>query len=272
NFCEHYYPEFIPNLSSCKSPQQMFGAIAKSWYAKEKGIDPKDIIVVGIMPCTAKKFEITRDEDEKIKDVDISITTRELSRLIKRAGLNFQSLPDEDFDAPLGTSTGAGVIFGATGGVMEAALRTAYEWLTKETLENIEFEAVRGTEGIKRATVNVAGLDVKVAIVSGLANAKTLLDAILAGEESYHFIEIMACPGGCVNGGGQPIQPASVRNYVDLKAKRAEALYNADKDKEVRKSHDNPMIKKLYDEFLEKPGSHIAHDLLHTHYVERDRF
>ncbi len=271
SFCEHYYPEFIDNLSSCKSPQQMFGAITKTYYAEKMGLDPKDIVVVSVMPCTAKKFEVGREDQSAagVPDVDIAITTRELARLIKRKGLMFTDLPDEEFDAPLGTASGAGVIFGATGGVMEAALRTAVETLTKEKLENPEFTEVRGTDGIKEATYNVAGLEVNVAVVSGLANARKLLDDIKAGKATYHFIEVMACPGGCVNGGGQPTQPASVRNFVDLKSLRAKALYESDNNNKLRKSHDNPVIKEIYDSYLEKPGSHKAHKILHTSYVDR---
>ncbi len=273
-FCEHYYPDFIDNLSSCKSPQQMFGAIAKTWYAEKEGIDPKDIFVVSIMPCTAKKFESGRDGQSAagVPDVDVALTTRELGRMIERAGINFTALPDEKFDAPLGTSTGAGVIFGATGGVMEAALRTAVETITGEELTALEFHDVRGIEGIKEASYNVAGNEIKVAVASGLAQARKLLDKIRAGEASYAFVEIMACPGGCVNGGGQPVQPASVRSFTDLRTKRAAVLYNIDKDMPLRKSHNNPVIKDLYDHYLGKPGGHKAHEILHTHYVKRDRF
>ncbi len=270
-FCEHFYPEFIPNLSSCKSPQQMFGAIVKTYYAKKNGIDPKDIVSVSIMPCTAKKFEVGRDNQSAagVPDVDVALTTRELARMIKRAGLVFDRLPEEGFDAPLGESTGAGVIFGATGGVMEAALRTAVETITGETLPNVEFHEVRGTAGIKEAVYNVGGLEVKAAVCSGLANAKVLLNRIKSGEASYHIVEVMACPGGCVNGGGQPTQPASVRNFVDLKGIRAKALYDLDSSMPLRKSHDNPSIKEVYDQFLGKPGSHTAHEVLHTSYVKR---
>ncbi len=273
-FCEYNYPEFIDNLSSCKSPHQMFGAIAKSWYAEKMGIDAKDIYVVSVMPCTAKKFEITRDDEDGagVPDVDVVITTRELARMIKRSGINFNALPEEQFDLPLGASTGASVIFGATGGVMEAALRTAVETLTGKEAESVEFNEVRGTAGMKEATYNVAGMDVKVAVVSGLANAKALLEKVKNGEADYHFIEVMGCPGGCVNGGGQPIQPASVRNFVDIKAKRAAVLYDIDKNMPLRKSHENPVLKELYAEYLEAPGSHKAHKLLHTTYVKRDKF
>ncbi len=275
-FCEHNFPDFLENLSSCKSPQQMFGAVAKTYYAKKMGLDPKDLVVVSIMPCTAKKFETGRDDQSAagggIPDVDVALTTRELSRMIKRAGLNFAALPDEEFDAPLGISTGAGVIFGATGGVMEAALRTANDVLTGKDNKEIDFTEVRGTEGIKEATYNIAGTELKVAAVSGLANARRLLDDIRAGKRDYQFIEVMACPGGCVNGGGQPTQPASIRNFVDLKTLRAKAIYQEDKDLPLRKSHQNPAVKALYDEFLEKPGSHKAHEILHTTYVAREKF
>lgn len=273
-YCEHFFPDFIPNLSSCKSPQQMFGAITKTYYAEKMGIDPKDIFSVSIMPCTAKKFEVGRDDQSAagVPDVDVALTTRELARMIKRAGLIFENLPDEGFDAPLGESTGAGVIFGATGGVMEAALRTAVETLTGEELPKLEFNEVRGTAGIKEATYTVAGMEVKAAVCSGLANAKELLTRIQNGEANYHIVEVMACPGGCVNGGGQPTQPASVRNFVDLKAIRAKALYDLDASMPLRKSHDNPAIKEVYENFLGKPGSHKAHEVLHTSYVKRPKY
>ena len=270
-YCEHYFPDMTENLSSCKSPQQMFGATLKTYYAKKAGIDPKDIVSVSVMPCTAKKFEIGRDDQDAagVADVDIALTTRELARMIKRVGLEFNELPDEKFDDPLGESTGAGVIFGATGGVMEAALRTAVEKLTGETLASLDFNEVRGTKGIKEATYNVAGMDIHVAVASGLGNARALLNKVKAGEASYHFIEIMGCPGGCVNGGGQPQQPASVRNFTDIRALRAKALYDQDAAMPIRKSHENPSIKRLYEEFLGEPGSHKAHELLHTTYVKR---
>ncbi len=272
-FCEHYYPDMLENVSSCKSPQQMFGAVAKTWYAEKMGIDPKDIFVVSIMPCTAKKFEIGRDGQDAsgYPDTDVSLTTRELARMIKRAGINFTALPDEEFDAPLGIGSGAGTIFGATGGVMEAALRTAVETLTGKPAANIEFNEVRGTDGVKEAEYDVAGLKVKVAVASGLVNARKVLDMVKSGEKDYTFIEIMGCPGGCVNGGGQPVQPASVRNFVDLKALRAAALYKDDENLPIRKSHENPVVKTLYDEYFEKPGSHKAHEVLHTHYVPRKK-
>ncbi len=270
-YCEHYFPEMTRNLSSCKSPQQMFGAIAKSYYAEKMGIDPKDIVSVSVMPCTAKKFEIGRpDEDASgYPDVDYSMTTRELARMIKKLGIRFCDLPDEEFDAPLGIGTGAAVIFGATGGVMEAALRTAVETLTGEELPSVDFTQVRGTEGIKEATYEVAGMEVKVAVASGLANARKLLNMVKNGEAQYHFIEIMGCPGGCVNGGGQPQQPGFVRNTTDIRALRASVLYQLDENNPIRKSHENPAIKELYATYLGKPGSEKAHHLLHTTYVKR---
>ncbi len=270
-YCEHYFPELTDNLSSCKSPQQMFGAITKSYYAEKMGIDPKDIVCVSVMPCTAKKFEIGRDDQDAngVPDVDIALTTRELGRMIERAGIQFNSLPDEKFDEPLGIYTGAGVIFGATGGVMEAALRTAVETLTGEELPDVDFVDVRGTAGIKEKTYEVAGMQVKVAVASGLANAKELLKKVESGEADYQFIEIMGCPGGCVNGGGQPQQPGYVRNTVDIRAKRAQVLYDLDKNAPIRKSHENPAIKALYAEYLGEPGSEKAHHLLHTTYVKR---
>ena len=271
-YCEHYFPDMTENLSSCKSPQQMFGATAKTYYAEKMGIDPKDIVMVSVMPCTAKKFEIGRDNENAagVPDVDIAITTRELARLIDRAGLNFQALPDESFDSPLGISTGASVIFGATGGVMEAALRTAVWKLTGEEVDSpIDFTEVRGVQGIKEASYQVAGMEVRVAVASGLKNAAELLNKVKSGEANYHFIEIMGCPGGCVNGGGQPQVPASVRNFTDIRALRAKALYDADASMPLRKSHDNPAVRELYDTYLGAPGSHKAHEILHTTYVKR---
>lgn len=267
NYCEQYYPEFIDNLSSCKSPQQMTGAIIKTWYAKQMNLDPKDIVVVSVMPCTAKKAEIHRDDQDAsgYPDTDVVLTTRELGRMIDRAHIDFTALPDEDFDPALGVATGAGVIFGATGGVMEAALRTAADWITGQDLKDFEYKEVRGDEGIKVVDYKIGDLSLTVGVASGLGNAKTLLERVKAGEH-FDFIEIMCCPGGCINGGGQPLQPASVRNFVDLKAKRAEALYQEDADLPVRKSHQSPLMVKLYDEFLGKPGSETAHKVLHTHY------
>lgn len=273
-FCEHYYPDLLPHLSTCKSPQQMTGAIIKSWYAEKNNINPKDIVVVSIMPCTAKKFEIGREDQDGagLPDTDYVLTTRELSRMIKRSHIDFVNLPDEDFDPTLGVSTGAGAIFGATGGVMEAALRTAADTLTGQDIENVDYTEVRGTEDIKEATYKINGMDIKVAVTSGLKNASILLDKIRNGESDYQFIEVMCCPGGCVNGGGQPIQPASVRNFTDLKALRSKALYDEDRNLPLRKSHENPIIKTVYNEYLEKPGSHLSHKLLHTSYVERFKF
>lgn len=268
-YCEHYFPDMTENLSSCKSPQQMFGATAKTYYAEKMGIDPKNIVMVSIMPCTAKKFEIDRDNQNAagVPDVDFALTTRELGRMIKRAGINFTALQDGKFDEPLGISTGAAVIFGATGGVMEAALRTAVHTLTGADV--VDFPEVRGTEGIKEATYKVGDLDVKVAVASGLSNARELLTKVQNGEADYHFIEIMGCPGGCVNGGGQPQQPATVRNFTDLRAERAKALYAQDVAMPIRKSHENPAIKAVYEEFFGEPGSHKAHEILHTTYVKR---
>lgn len=273
-FCEHYYPEFIPNLSSCKSPQQMTGAIIKTYYAEKEGLDPKNIVVVSIMPCTAKKFEIQREDQSAagVPDVDIALTTRELAKMIKQSQIQFKNLPDSDFDPALGVTTGAGAIFGATGGVMEAALRTAADVLTGQSLQDIDYTEVRGTDGIKEATYHVAGMDVKVAVASGLTNAATVLDRVKNGQADYHFIEIMCCPGGCVNGGGQPIQSGNTRNFTDLKAERAKALYEEDKNLPLRKSHESPIIKQLYEEYLEKPGSHKAHSILHTSYVKRSKY
>ena len=272
-FLEHYFPDLIPNLSTCKSPQQMQGAIIKTYYAEKMGWDSKDIVSVSVMPCTAKKFERTRDDQSAsgYPDVDIALTTRELGRMIERAGLDFRALPDEKFDDPLGIYSGGGLIFGATGGVMEAALRFAVEQISGEKLpaDKVEFTDVRGIEGIKEAAYTVGGLTVKVAVASGLANARKLMEKVRAGEADYQFIEIMACPGGCVNGGGQPIQPASVRNFTDLRSERAKALYSVDAQMEMRKSQDNPAIQTLYKEFLGEPGSHKAHEILHTSYVAR---
>lgn len=273
-YCEHYYPDMLDHLSTCKSPQQMSGAIIKTWYAEKMGIDPKDIVVVGIMPCTAKKFETKRDDQAAsgYPDVDYSLTTRELGRMIESAGIYFKHLPDEEFDNPLGDSTGAAVIFGATGGVMEAALRTAVEKLSGEELKSLDFTEVRGTDGIKEASYTVNGMEIKVCVVSGLANANTIMEKVKNGTADYHFIEIMGCPGGCVNGGGQPIQHAVVRNFVDLRARRAAALYEADKDMPLRKSHESEAVKRLYAEFLGEPGSHKAHEVLHTSYVARPKY
>ena len=273
-YCETYHPDFLPNLSSCKSPHEMLGAFIKSYYAEKNNIDPKTIAVVSVMPCTAKKFEADRPELGHVgmADVDAVITSRELARIIKQAGIDFVNLPDSDFDSLCGESTGAGVIFGATGGVMEAALRTAYETITGKTLEDVEFHQVRGVEGIKEASINLDGKEVLVAVASGTGNATELLKRVKQGEKPYAFIEIMACPGGCVNGGGQPIVPASVKMDCDIRVERAKALYGEDREKPLRKSHENEELKQLYADYLDKPGSHKAHELLHTHYKARELY
>lgn len=272
-FVEYYYPELIPNLSSCKSPMQMFGATVKTYWAQKEGIDPKNIYVVGVMPCTAKKFEKTRDDENAsgYPDIDAVLTTRELAKMIKNSGILYNELPDGTFDNPLGEFTGAGVIFGATGGVMEAALRTAAEKLTGKPLDNVEFKQVRGIKGIKEAEYDLNGTKVKVAVASGLTNAKELCEKIKKGECDYTFVEVMCCPGGCVNGGGQPIQSAYTRRQVDLRSKRAKALYDEDKKAKIRKSHENEAVMALYKEFFGEPGSHKAHEILHTSYVNRKK-
>lgn len=274
-FCEYYYPDMLEHLSTCKSPQQMAGAVIKTYYADKMGIDPKDIVSVSVMPCTAKKFEIGREDQSAagVPDVDIAITTRELSRMIMRAGISFTNLPDEEFDSPLGEDTGAAVIFGATGGVMEAALRTANDWLTGKDNTDIDFTAVRGTQGLKQATVNINGSDIKVAVASGAAAAKCVMDRMKNGNpDGWAFVEIMGCPGGCVNGGGQPIQPQYVRDTVDLKAVRAKALYDQDASMALRKSHESPVVKALYSEWYDGFGGHKAHHDLHTSYVPRKKY
>lgn len=274
-YCETFHPDFIPNLSSCKSPQQMFGALSKTYYAEKMGLDPRNVYCVSVMPCTAKKFEIGRPDQsaagDGIPDVDVAITTRELARMIHRSGLRFNDLPDEDFDPAMGQATGAGHIFGATGGVMEAALRTAVETLTGEKVEPVEFTQVRGTDAIKEAEYQVAGLILRVCVVSGTANAGKVLDMVRSGEKQYDMIEVMACPGGCVNGGGQPIQPAPVRNFTDIRALRAKALYDQDEASVLRRSHENPLVQQVYAEFLGEPGSEKAHHILHTSYAPRPR-
>ena len=273
-YCETYNSDFIPNLSSCKSPHEMLGAVIKTYYAEKAGIDPKDIAVVSVMPCTAKKFEAARPElgHNGMADVDVVITTRELARMIKEANIEFERLPDGDFDSLMGESTGAAVIFGATGGVMEAALRTAYETITGEKLEDVEFHAVRGIEGIKEATINIGGTDVNVAVANGTGNATKMLEMAKSGEKNYTFLEVMACPGGCVNGGGQPIVSAQTKMDVDVRVERAKALYGEDRAKALRKSHENEEIKQIYKDFLDKPGSHLAHELLHTTYQKREKY
>ncbi len=273
-FAEHYYPDMLDNLSTCKSPHQMFGAVLKTYYAQEAGIDPAKIVNVSVMPCTAKKFECDRPEmsDSGYKDVDYVLTTRELARMIKECGINFQEC-DGEFEQPFGPASGAGVIFGATGGVMEAALRTVADILTGQDLQDIEYHDVRGVEGVKEAAVEINGTTVKVAVAHGLGNARKVLDKIRAGEADWHFVEIMACPGGCVNGGGQPIQPARVKNWIDIRAERAKAVYSEDLRLPIRKSHQNDSVMKgIYEGFIGEPGSELAHKLLHTHYTPRERF
>ncbi len=270
-FCEHNFPEMIPNLSTCKSPHEMLGAIIKSYYAEKNGIDPDKIVVVSVMPCTAKKFESQRPElaVDGRADVDFVITTRELARMIKSIGIDFNAIGDGNFDDPLGQSTGAGLIFGTTGGVMEAALRTVADIINGVSSDSIDYMEVRGIEeGIKIAEVRIADLNIRAAVAHGLGNARKLMERVKAGEH-FDFIEIMACPGGCINGGGQPLQVSDVRNWVDFKEKRAKALYKGDREKFIRKSHNNPAIKKLYKEYLGMAGGMKAHKLLHTHYVNR---
>ena len=270
-FCEHYYPEMTENLSTCKSPQQMFGALVKTYFAEKEGIDPKDIFFVSAIPCTAKKFEVGRDGQSAagVPDVDVAVTTRELGRMIEKAGIKFRELADEAFDDPFSIGSSAGAIFGATGGVMEAALRTAAEIIEGKPLEKLEFSEVRGTEGVKFASYKLGDITLNVAVASGTANARKLLDDVKAGKVDVQFIEVMACPGGCVNGGGQPHQPAVVRETIDLRAVRAAVLYNDDAKADLRKSHENSAVKKLYDEYFGEPNSHKAHEILHTHYVKR---
>ena len=273
-YIEMNYPELWPHLSSCKSPHEMFGAIIKSYFVEKEGIDPKKIYVVSVMPCIAKKFERQRDEmqNDNMYNVDNVITTRELGRMIKQANIEFTKLEDSEFDSPMGEATGAAAIFGTTGGVMEAALRTAQDTLTGQNLEKINFEQVRGGDGIKKATVNIGGKDIKVVAASGLANAKEILEDIKNGTADYQFVEIMACPGGCVMGGGQPIKNSKIRAEVDVRKLRADSLYSIDEKSTIRKSHENPVVKKIYEEFLEKPGSYRAEKLLHTTYKEREKY
>lgn len=275
-FCEHNYPDFLDNLSSCKSPHEMFGAVLKTYYAKKMNIEPEKIVVVSIMPCTAKKFEAGRPELSAAgyPDVDYVLTTRELAQMIDEAGIDFVNLEDETFDDPIGDASGAGVIFGATGGVMEAALRTVADILSGESLpeDKIEYTEVRGVQGIKEAQIEVAGKVIRACVVHGLGNARKVLDRIRAGEAEYDFIEIMACPGGCVNGGGQIIQPSEVRSWIDLRVERTKAIYAEDRSLPIRKSHDNPFIKKLYGEYYGEPGSEKAHHDLHTTYQQRANY
>lgn len=273
-YCEMFFPDFLDNLSSCKSPHEMEGAVIKSYYAKKNNIDPKSIYVVSVMPCTAKKFEKERAElsNDDMQNVDAVLTTRELGRMIKQSGIEFAKLPDEDFDKILGESTGAAVIFGATGGVMEAALRTVADILTGEDLKNIDYECVRGIDGVKEATINVAGMDINVAVASGTGNAKKLLEAIRKGEKNYHFIEVMGCPGGCVTGGGQPIVSSQDKMDVNPYVLRAKATYAEDAGKPMRKSHKNEEVQLLYKEYLGEIGGHKAHELLHTHYHQKPKY
>lgn len=272
-YVEHYQPDMIPHLSTCKSPQQMFGALLKSYYCQKNGIDPKDLFVVSVIPCTAKKFEVTREEQQTFyfQDVDVALTTRELAKMIKGAGIKFTDMKDEEFDQPFETATGGAAIFGATGGVMEAALRTAAVMMDG-SFKKVDFTEVRGTQEIKEAVYNVAGMEIRVAVTSGLANARKIIEDVKTGRKKYHMIEVMACPGGCINGGGQPVQSDSARNYTDLKGLRAKALYDADKKMKLRKSHESPVIKQIYDEFFDAPGKPRAHKLLHTTYVNRGKY
>ena len=273
-YCELNYPDLIPHLSTCKSPHQMFGAIIKSYYAEKFEIDPSKIYMVSVMPCIAKKYERTRDnmQGAGYDDVDAVITTRELARMIKQAHIDFNSLEDSSFDDPMGEATGAAAIFGTTGGVMEAALRTVADKLTGEDLKEIDYKEARGEKGIKKATLNIAGKEVKIVVASGLANARKIMDEIQSGKADYQFVEIMACPGGCVMGGGQPIRTSKERAEIDIRAKRANALYTIDEKSTLRKSHENPVIQKIYKEYLEEPGSHKAHELLHTSYSKKEKY
>ena len=273
-YIETNYPELLGHLSSCKSPHEMFGAILKSYYAEKEGIDPEKIYVVSIMPCIAKKFERQREElkNNGYYNVDAVLTTRELARMIQQYHIDFTDLEESTFDSPMGEATGAAAIFGTTGGVMEAALRTAYETITKEELKNVDFEEVRGEKGIKKATIDIQGNKIKVVVAHGLGNAQKILEEIKAGKADYQFVEIMACPGGCVMGGGQPIKDAKTRATVDVRALRAGALYSIDEKSKIRKSHENPILKQIYQDYLGKPGSHKAHELLHTHYQKREKY
>lgn len=273
-FAEKNYGKLLNHLSSCKSPHQMFGAVIKSYFAEKYGIDRNKICTVSVMPCIAKKYECSREEMEVdgLRDVDYVLTTRELARMIKQANLDFTELEDSNFDEPMGEASGAGAIFGTTGGVMEAAIRTAVDTLEGKNVEQFEYKEVRGEKGIKETTLQIAGIDVKIAVVSGLANARKIMEQIKAGNSPYHFVEIMACPGGCVMGGGQPIKSSKVRATIDVRKLRADALYSIDEKSVIRKSHENPVMKQLYEEFLEKPGSHVAHKYLHTEYGAKEKY
>ena len=273
-YIEMNYPENLPHLSSCKSPHEMFGAILKTYYATKQNINPEKLFVVSVMPCIAKKYERQKDEmkDNGLYDVDAVITTRELARMIKQANIEFVELEDEGFDNPMGEATGAGAIFGVTGGVMEAALRTVSEILTNKPLEKIEFEEVRGQQGIKRATIHIGEKEIKVVVAHGLGNAKTIMEEIKSGKADYQFVEIMACPGGCIMGGGQPIKSAKIQETVDVRKKRAQAMYTIDEKSKIRESHKNPVLQKIYQEFLGEPGGHLAHELLHTTYQKMEKY
>ena len=273
-YIEMNYPELIPHLSSCKSPHQMFGALIKTYFAEKEKIDPAKIFVVSVMPCIAKKFERTRDDMQGAgyDDVDAVLTTRELARMIKQAHINFVDLEDSKFDSPMGEATGAGAIFGVTGGVMEAALRTVQEKVTGNAFEKLEYESIRGMDGIKRAEVDMNGTKVKVVVASGLKNAQIIMEEIKSGKADYQFVEIMACPGGCIMGGGQPIRTSKERSTIDIRGKRSSALYSIDEKSIIRKSHENPVVKKIYEEYLGEPGGHKAHELLHTTYVKREKY
>lgn len=273
-YAEKNYPEQLAHLSSCKSPQQMFGALIKSYFAQKFNVDREKICVVSVMPCVAKKYEVTRPEMEVdgVRDVDYVLTTRELARMIKEANIDFTKLEDSEFDLPMGEASGAAAIFGTTGGVMEAAVRTAVDVLEGKSVPRLEYTEVRGEKEIKEATLEVAGKTIKVAVASGLANAKKIMEQIKNGTCEYHFVEIMACPGGCIMGGGQPIKSSKIRSTVDVKKLRREALYTIDEMSTVRKSHENPVVKQMYDEFLEKPGSHVAHKYLHTEYSKKEKY
>ena len=268
------YPELLPHLSSCKSPHEMFGALIKSYYAEKENIDPKNIYVLSIMPCIAKKFEGKREElaNSNMQDVDNVITTRELARMIKGANIDFERLPEEMFDNPMGEATGAAAIFGATGGVMEAALRTAQDTLTGKSLPEIEFKQIRGKKGIKRASINIAGKEIKIVVASGLSNARKIMEEIKNGEADYQFVEIMACPNGCIMGGGQPIKKSKERLDKDIAKLRSDCIYSIDEKSTIRKSHENPVLKKIYQEFLGEPLGEKAHELLHTHYQKREKY
>ena len=273
-FAEKNYGECLEHLSSCKSPHQMFGALIKSYYVEKYGIDRNKICTVSVMPCVAKKYECTRPEMEVdgVRDVDYVLTTRELARMIKQANIDFVKLEESNFDDPMGEASGAGAIFGTTGGVMEAAIRTAVDTLENRSIDKIEYQEVRGEKGIKEATLNIAGNEIKIAVASGLANARKIMEQIKSGKSPYHFVEIMACPGGCVLGGGQPIKNSKTRETVDVRKLRADSLYEIDEKSTIRKSHENPVIKQIYKEYLEKPGSHKAHEILHTTYSKKEKY